>query len=112
MARAWLRAWRRVSALPLTVTTPAGWVSTDKYDALGRHSRLGKNLRVHDDDVGHRHKRRKTTQHLLLNGSLIFGEFEITIDQSSASNHRFSELMFLFDHAANCSTEKTRTGNS
>ena len=53
-----------------------------KYHAVARHPGLSENLRVHHDDVGHRHKRGETAQHLLFHGGLMLGKFEIAIDQS------------------------------
>ena len=52
-----------------------------EQDTFGRHPRLRQDLRVHDDDVGHRHECREATQHLLLDGGLVLGEFEVTSDQ-------------------------------
>ena len=62
-------------------TNGGGRDARRKQDAFGRHSRLRQDLRVHDDDVGHRYKCREATQHLLFDGGLVFGEFEVTIDQ-------------------------------
>ena len=50
--------------------------------ALERHSRLGQDLRIHHDDVGHRQESGEATEKFLPYGGLIFGELEITIEQS------------------------------
>jgi hypothetical protein len=52
-----------------------------KDDTLGRHSGLREDLRIHDDDVGHRHEGGEATEHFLFDGGVIFGEFEVTLDQ-------------------------------
>jgi hypothetical protein len=38
-------------------------------------------LRIHHDNVGHRHERGEASKHLLSYGSLVFAELEILIDQ-------------------------------
>ena len=51
--------------------------------SLDRHPRLGQDLRIDDDDVGHRQESREAAEKFLLYGGLIFGELEIAIEQSS-----------------------------
>ena len=55
-----------------------------KNHALDRHPRLGQNLRVDDDDVGHRQESCEAAEKFLLHGGLVFGELEIAIEQSSS----------------------------
>jgi hypothetical protein len=39
------------------------------------------NLRVHNDDVGHRHERGEAAQHLLFYGCMVFSKLEVAFDQ-------------------------------
>src|SRR3981189_2994366 len=77
--------------------------------APSRHFRLRQDLRVHDDDVGHGYKCREAAQHFLFNGGFVFGEFEVTIDQSSS----FSEKCFRRrpERAAEAHASTTRFNN-
>ncbi len=54
-----------------------------KNHALDRHARLGQDLRVDDDDVGHRQECCQAAEKFLLHGGLVGGEFKIAIEQSS-----------------------------
>ena len=62
-----------------------GGKTRGENNAFGRHSGFGKNLRVDHDNVSHGHKSSEASKHLLPNGGLVLSEFEIAIDQSSAS---------------------------
>ena len=55
-----------------------------KNHAVDRHPRLGQDLRVDDDDVGHRQESCEATEKFLLHGGLVFSELEIAIEQSSS----------------------------
>src|SRR5216683_1432900 len=54
--------------------------------AFDGHPRLGEDLRVHDDDVGHRQESGKAAEKFLFYGGLIFSELEIAIEQSMSSS--------------------------
>src|SRR6202142_4222705 len=68
-----------------------------KDDTFNRHARLREDLRVHHDDVGHRHKCREAAQHLLFNGGMVFREFEVALDQSSTSSNRLPRMKLSGD---------------
>ena len=61
-----------------------GREASGKNHALDRHPRLGQDLRIDDDDVGHRQESCKAAEKFLLHGGLVCSELEIAIEQSSS----------------------------